>query len=57
VRFLERLPLDGYTPTPAFFDLALLAFEQGLSPEDASLAARHTESLRLMTRRNSSREG
>lgn len=44
VAFLERLPLNGYTPTPAFYDLALLAYEQGLSPEDASLSARFTES-------------
>jgi transcriptional regulator with XRE-family HTH domain len=40
---LETLPLAGYEPKPAFFDLVLMAIEQGLPPETAVLAARFTE--------------
>lgn len=43
---LETLPLAGYEPKPAFFDLVLMAIEQGLSPESAVLAARFTETKR-----------
>lgn len=43
IAFLEALPLGGYTPTHGFYDLALFAYEQGLSGEDAALAARFTE--------------
>lgn len=42
--FLEALPLEGYTPSFAFYDLALVAFEHGLSPEDAARGSRFTES-------------
>ena len=42
--FLRSLPLGGYEPPSAvFWDLALLAHEQGLTPSDAALAARLTE--------------
>jgi transcriptional regulator with XRE-family HTH domain len=43
-QWLRELPIGGFVPSPAFFDLALLAFEQGLTPEEAVLAARFTES-------------
>lgn len=44
LRFLESLPLDGYTPTHAFYDLALIAFENGLDPKEAASGARFMES-------------
>ena len=40
--FLETLPLGSWTPSLVFYDLALLAFEQGLSQEEAVDAARVT---------------
>jgi transcriptional regulator with XRE-family HTH domain len=40
--FLETLPLGVWTPSRTFYDLALLAFEQGLSQEEAIDAARVT---------------
>jgi transcriptional regulator with XRE-family HTH domain len=42
LRFLESLPLGRWVPSPAFYDLALLAFEQGLTRDDAIEAARVT---------------
>jgi len=44
--FLRSVPLAGYVASPAFFDLLLLAYEQGLSPEEAATAARVTATLR-----------
>lgn len=41
--FLRALPLEGYTPTLRFYNLALSAIEEGLSPADVALAARVTE--------------
>lgn len=46
IAFLEALPLEGYEPSFMFYDLALLAFEQGLSPEAAALAAKFTEGVK-----------
>ncbi len=44
--FLRSLPLHGYQPSLAFYDLALQAWKLGLTEEDASLAARATERAR-----------
>jgi transcriptional regulator with XRE-family HTH domain len=44
--FLESLPLHGYVPSFGFFDLALMAYENGLSPTEAAQAARETETAR-----------
>lgn len=43
VRFLRSLPLAGYRPSPQFWDLALIAYESGLSPDDAATAARASD--------------
>lgn len=44
--FLEALPLDGYEPSTLFYELAATAWRNGLTPEEASQAARATESFR-----------
>lgn len=41
-RLLRALPLAGYEPSPAFYDLALHAIRLGLSPDETVLAARST---------------
>jgi transcriptional regulator with XRE-family HTH domain len=46
VRFMESIPLEGYSPTPTFYDLVMIAWEAGLTPGEAFLGARFTESLR-----------
>lgn len=51
VAFLRSLPLAGYAATPAFFDLALLAYETGLTvsgeePETIAAAIKATETFR-----------
>jgi transcriptional regulator with XRE-family HTH domain len=42
--WLRELPIGGFVPSDVFYDLALLAFEQGLSADEAVVAARFTES-------------
>ena len=44
--WLRELPIGGFVPSDVFYDLALLAFEQGLSPDEAVVAARFTEAKR-----------
>ena len=44
--WLRELPIGGFVPSDVFYDLALLAFEQGLSPDEAVVAARFTETKR-----------
>jgi transcriptional regulator with XRE-family HTH domain len=44
--FLESLPLLGYRPVPLFYTLALAAWRNGLTPEDAARAAKVTEDHR-----------
>lgn len=44
--FLRSLPLHGYQPSLAFYDLALQAFKLGLEPERASALARTTDQHR-----------
>jgi transcriptional regulator with XRE-family HTH domain len=44
--FLETLPLRDWIPTPVFYDLALLAYQQGLTQDEAIDAARVTEMRR-----------
>jgi transcriptional regulator with XRE-family HTH domain len=44
--FLESLPIGGYTASFLFYDIALTAFEHGLSPEAAAAAARVTTTAR-----------
>jgi DNA-binding XRE family transcriptional regulator len=41
--FLEGLSLSGYEPSPAFYDLAYVAWQHGLSPAEATRAARVTD--------------
>lgn len=41
-RFLRALPLAGYEPEAAFYDLALHAMRSGLTPDETVLAARTT---------------
>lgn len=42
-RFLRALPLHGYRPSVRFYDLALHAIREGLTPEETVQAARITE--------------
>lgn len=44
--FLASMPLEGYSPTRLFYDLALMAFEAGLLAPKASQVARYNESKR-----------
>lgn len=44
--FLRSLPLHGYVPTLAFYDLAHQAWKLGLTEEDAAQAAKDTERVR-----------
>lgn len=46
VAFLRSLPLAGYVASPAFFDLALLAYEQGLTAPEAVAAAKLTTTVK-----------
>lgn len=41
-RFLRSMPLHGYRPSTHFYDLALMAWKVGLSPDDAATAAKTT---------------
>lgn len=41
--FVRSLPVAGYVPSLRFLDLALVAFEHGLTPTEAAAAARETE--------------
>lgn len=40
--FLAGLPLLGYRPSTLFYDLALVAWEAGLTPDEAARAAKQT---------------
>lgn len=42
VPFLEGLPLLGYDPSDAFYDLAFMAYVRGLTPSDAARVAKTT---------------
>lgn len=44
--FLRSLPLRGYSPSIAFYDLAHQAWKLGLTPDDAASAARVGDHLR-----------
>lgn len=46
VAFLSSLPLLGYRPSSLFYDLALVAWRNGLTPEEAARAAKVTEEHR-----------
>jgi len=41
-RYLRSLPIRGYKPSLAFYDMALLSWQRGLSAEQAVTAARTT---------------
>jgi transcriptional regulator with XRE-family HTH domain len=40
--FLRTLPIAGYAATPLFYDLAYLAWQRGLTADEAARAARTT---------------
>ena len=46
VLFIRSLPLAGYRPSSTFLDIALLAFEKGLTPQQVVGVARETETAR-----------
>lgn len=46
IAWMQRVPVTGFRPSDMFFDLALLAFERGLTPEDAAAVARYNEIIR-----------
>jgi transcriptional regulator with XRE-family HTH domain len=45
IAFLLGVPLMGRVPTPAFFDYAIVAYRNGLSPAEAARAASATLTL------------
>ncbi len=42
VSFLRSLPVSGYVPSTTFLDIALLAFEKGLTPGEVMQIGRET---------------
>jgi transcriptional regulator with XRE-family HTH domain len=46
ISFLTSLPLLGYTPSPLFYELAYVAWKNGLTQSEAARAAKATEERR-----------
>lgn len=42
IAFLRSMPLLGYEPSPVFYDLAMVAWRNGLSRDEAARAAKAT---------------